>query len=398
MKIKTFIPFLFVFTLIQTCKAQKTQNPLPKVENHLKGVLDYTHEALELVQNHINGEEVILGKINKDGTVHFNLPEFNVKAQYESIPLQNDNFQSMFLMKRCKDKDVFADTPYDAIYAKKYDPIYVKKYGINVAVLEPATNKKMLDQNKYSGDSISLGSSYFWLYIDRAIAYKDECIKTSFKGTYDIEVTVNANIEFEKGWNFIEENLVEIQSYSKGDFHTNKPKKIQFTKSLPASKEVKWFLRKIQEDEKIETAKRLDKLTPITKGQFEKWAPNKLGDLSVTTKEHGIPPQGQKNKNNMHLTYVDETQKKEIDLYVVDCAKNPDGLEMVNFAYAMENDEKEQKDVKPYVAQYNERTMATQLLYKVEDRLFVNASGKNINSEELWDYIKKLNVEKLLEK
>ena len=64
----------------------------------------------------------------------------------------------------------------------------------------------------------------------------------------------------------------------------------------------------------------------------------------------------------------------------------------------MENDEKEQKDVKPYVAQYNERTMATQLLYKVEDRLFVNASGKNINSEELWDYIKKLNVEKLLEK
>ena len=45
-----------------------------------------------------------------------------------------------------------------------------------------------------------------------------------------------------------------------------------------------------------------------------------------------------------------------------------------------------------------ERTMATQLLYKVEDRLFVNASGKNINSEELWDYIKKLNVEKLLEK
>lgn len=46
MKIKTFIPFLFVFTLIQTCKAQKTQNPLPKVENHLKGVLDYTHEAL----------------------------------------------------------------------------------------------------------------------------------------------------------------------------------------------------------------------------------------------------------------------------------------------------------------------------------------------------------------
>ena len=98
----------------------------------------------------------------------------------------------------------------------------------------------------------------------------------------------------------------------------------------------------------------------------------------------------------MHLIYTDEIQKKEIDLYVVDCAKNPDDMEMTNFAYAMENQGKDKKDIKPYIAQYSEREKAMSFLYKVEDRLFVSASGVNITAEELWDYIKKLKVEKLI--
>jgi len=43
-----------------------------------------------------NGEEIILGKINTDGTVHFNLPEFDIKALYDSIPLQQYKFHSLF--------------------------------------------------------------------------------------------------------------------------------------------------------------------------------------------------------------------------------------------------------------------------------------------------------------
>ena len=396
---RTYILLLFTLIYFQPCKAQQPQTTLPKAENHLNGDLDYTHEPLDLVQMQANGEEIKFGEINKDGTVHFNLPEFNIKALYDSIPLQHYKFQGLFLMdSSCKDRDVFAETPFNEVYAQKYDPIFIKKYGINVAILYPVTNEKMLSNNKYSSDSLAVGSTYFWFYMDRVIAYKDECIKTSFDGNYDIEVDVSADIQFEKGWNFIEENLIEIQDFSRGDYHTTTPKKIQFTKSSPGSKKVKWFLKQIKKDEKIQVAKRLDKFTPITKEQFEKWAPNKLGDLSVTTSEHGNPPRGVKNKNTMHLTYVNETQKREIDLYVVDCAKSPDDLEMINFAYAMGNDGKDEKDIKPYVAQYNERKKATQLMYKVEDRLFVNASGVNINSEELWEYIKKLNVEKLLKK
>ena len=75
----------------------------------------------------------------------------------------------------------------------------------------------------------------------------------------------------------------------------------------------------------------------------------------MTTNEHGNPPRGLKNKNNIHLIYTDKTLKKEIDLYVVDCAKSPDDMEMINFSYAIENRGKDEKDIKPYIAQYSER-------------------------------------------
>ena len=377
MKTKIYVLFLLISALVQS------QTTLPKVENHLKGELDYTHEALELVESQPNGEEISLGKINTDGTINFNLPEFDLRALYKSINSEPYSLLGHFSLDHCKDKDAFAETPHDDVYTKKY-VLYVKKYGMNLAVLEVAS------------DSLAPNSNYSWFYLDRAISLKEECIKTSYTG--DVEAKINANIEFEKGWNFIYENNEWVQTNSQGDSLATGFRKTHFTKISPVNKKVKWSLRQIHDDEKIQTAKRLYNLTPIAKKQFEKWAPNTLGDLKVTTKEHGNPPQGQKNKNNMHLIYANKTEKKEIDLYVIDCAKNPDDLEMINFAYAMENKGKDEKDIKPYVAQYSERKKATQLLYKVENRLFVNASGVNINAEDLWDYIKKLKVEKLLKK
>ena len=385
MKTKIYILLLFVCMLSQPCIAQQPQTTLPKTENHLKGELDYTHEALELVQGQANGEEIILGKINKDGTIHFNLPEFDIKAIYDSINLQHYDLHQLFKMdSSCKDRDVFAKTPFDDVYSQKYK-LFVKKYGMDVAILEPTSN------------NLAASSEYFWFYIDRAITFKDECIKTSSR-TGDIYATISANIKFEKGWNFIEENLEIVQLNSQGDSLTTQLSKIHFTKISPANKKVKWTLRQIEKDEKIQTAKRLGNLTPLSKKQFEKWVPKKLGDLSVTTKEYGTLPERRKNKNNIHLIYADKTQKKEIDLYVIDCAKSPDDIEMANFSYAMENRGKDKKDIKPYIAQFSERKKATQFMYKVDDRILLEASGVNINGEELWKYIQKLNVEKLLKK
>jgi len=398
MKTKTYINFLLIFTLVQTCVAQKMQTALPKVLNHLNGELDYSHEALDLVQRQANGVEISLGKINKDGTVHFNLPDFDIKALYDSINLQHYKIQDLFLMNSCKGQEMFAETPFDDVYSEKYDPIYVKKYGMNIAALYPVSNEEIVSRNQNNRAIFPDDAKYFWFYIDRDIVYKDECIKTSSWGNEPTENVISANIQLKKGWNFIEENLVEVQNVGHGDSRTTIPKIIQFSIISPASKKVKWVLKQIHKDEKIQTAQRLYNLTPITKEQFEKWMPNELGDLSVTSQEHGNPPRGQTNKNNMHLIYANESQKREIDLYVVDCAKSPDDMNMVNFAYAMENDGKDEKDIKAYVTQYDESNNTTQLLYKVKDRIIVNASGVNMKAEELWTYIQKLNVEKLMKK
>ena len=385
---RTVLIISFLLTMLSS-KSQELHNTLPNIENRLVGELDYTKEVLELFQKQANGKEISLGKINTDGTIHFNLPEYDIKALYDSIPLQHYKFQQLFkINSECKDIDVFAKTPFDDVYSEKYK-LLVKKYGIDVAILEPVTNEEKVSNNETNS------SIYYWFYIDRAIAYKEECSKTN-SSTGDIYANISVDIQFEKGWNFIEENSVTAQNNSESNSNTIKPQKIQFTKVSPANKKIKWTLRQFVDDEKIQAAKKLHHLTPITQEQFEKWVPNKLGNLLLTNKEYGIPPIGRKNKNNIHLTYASETQKREIDLYVVDYSKNPEAIEMIDFAYAMENDGKDEKDIKPYIAQYSEREKVTKLLYKVGDRMFVEASATNMNGEELWGYIEKLNVEKLL--
>ncbi|MFK7814200.1 MAG: hypothetical protein AB8B59_17010 [Maribacter sp.] len=392
MKLKTQILLLVILCHLQLCKAQKSQltTGLPKVENQLVGELDYTIEALDLVQSQANGEEISLGKIQTDGTIHFNLPEF------DSIPLILNKFQNWFSIDSdCKDRDVFAETPFDDVSSYKYDPIFIKKYGMNIAALYPVSDEKIVSRKNNQRAILPAEAKYFWFYIDRDITYKDDCIKISNR-TGDAYAKIRANIKFEKGWNFIEENLVYVQEVVQADSQTTTVRTTEFKRSLPASKKVKWIIKQFREDEEIQAFKKLYNLTPISKVQFETWAPNKLGDLALTTKEYGNPPKGRKNKNNIHLIYANESQKKEINLYVVDYSKNPGDLEMIDFAYAMENDGKDEKDIKPYVAQYSEREKVTKLFYKFGDRMFVEASATNINAEDLWGYIKKMKVEKLL--
>jgi len=404
MKSNNLILILLILIYFQPCKAQQSQTTLPKVENHLKGALDYTLEALDLMQMQANGEEISLGIINTDGTILFNLPEFDIKALYDSIPLQKYKFHSLFLMdSSCKDRDIFAETPFDGVYAQKYDPLYIKKHGKNIAVLYPLSDEKMLTNNQYVSKSLAVGSKYFWLYIDRAIVYSDECVKTSFKGNYDIEVAISTNIQFEKGWNFIEESLVEIQDYSRDEYNTTLPKKIQFTQSAPASKKVKWFLKQIMDDDKIESAKKIYELTPITKEQFKKWLPKKAGDFTRTSYEFDKALDRSTRKSNLFLVFEKGTQKMEIA--IIDGAENPDALEMVQFAFSM--DENFERDDKPasdtttkgevhHISKEDIDKKTSQILSVFKDSIVIQATGENMTAMQLWEAIKALEIASII--
>jgi len=133
MKTKTYILFLLVFTLFQSCKTQQlqTKTSLPKIENQLEGELDYTKGGFELVQWPNGGDEITLGRIDEKGAIHFNLPEYDIKALGKSH--SNSHFESQFNMLKCKGEGAvdaigrpLFKTPYDAIYSQLYAPMYNK--------------------------------------------------------------------------------------------------------------------------------------------------------------------------------------------------------------------------------------------------------------------------------
>ena len=220
MKTKTYIVFLLVGILLHSCKTQQlqTNTVLPKIENQLEGELDYAKGGFELVQWQNSGDKITLGRIDEKGKIHFNLPIYDIKALGRNhFP---SNLESQFGMMRCKGKGDYAmtgeplfETPYDDVYSQLYPPIAVRKYGISVAYLSPVSDEKMLDKGKFNK---IMGNRYYWMYIDRALDYKDACIRESFHDA-DLEFEQSVDIQFEKGWNFIKSNLVEVQSYGENN-------------------------------------------------------------------------------------------------------------------------------------------------------------------------------------
>ena len=289
--------------------ALQGQTSLPKLENHLKGEIDFSIEPLRLVQKLANGKDFSSGKINTDGSIDFELPEYDIKALYDSINLAPVKFQQWFSINSdCNDKNVFVETPFDDLYAQKTKAIWIKKYGIDVAILEATSDEIKVRNHDGTKDSLALLNTYYWFYIDRDIIYKDNCVKIP-RGSNTTHTTFNVDISFKKGWNFIEESIIRNLGPDINDANNIQPNSTYFTKSTPKSKKVKWKLRQVATDEEIEIAKKLYGLTPITKKQYETWAPDQLGNLSVTTKEYGKPPEGRVNKNNIHLIYADRAPR-----------------------------------------------------------------------------------------
>ncbi len=261
---------LIVFTIIlfQSCKTQQlqTKTALPKIENQLEGELDYAKGGFELVQWKSNGDEITLGRIDKKGAIHFNLPEYDIKSLGKNH--MNSSLEGQFNMLKCKGKGAFdlfgqplAKTPYDDVYSQLYAPMYVKKYGVYIAYIPLVSDKKMLIKGNF--DKI-IGNKYYWFYIDRVLDYKDKCIRPSFNGA-DLEIDMTADMQFKKGWNFIKRNLVEVQNYGENNEQTI-PKKIQYTLSSPKSKDVIWHLiRRMDEEKILEAKKEFNSATPMIK-------------------------------------------------------------------------------------------------------------------------------------
>lgn len=146
-----------------------------------------------------------------------------------------------------------------------------------------------------------------------------------------------------------------------------------------------------------EQAKLLNKLEPTTNKQYEKWLPKKVGKFQL--KSHKINEKIAKNtKNNIQLVYESKLQK--IEVIIVDAAKNPNSLEMIYFAFDMDKQfSKEKKKLNGnephHISKYNKEKKEAQILTIINKRFGVSAKANNVNSKELCEFVKKLNIEKL---
>jgi len=148
--------------------------------------------------------------------------------------------------------------------------------------------------------------------------------------------------------------------------------------------------------------KRLSKLKPITKEQIKTWMPEEVGDLKRSSfnisKELGM---------TCKLVFKDEDNKRKININIIDGAGNGAPMMamfsmMQNMDIDKENDagyERTEKfgSQKVYV-KYEKLTNyeKSKLQCTLNGRFGIEANAWGMTPEELWEYIQKLEIEKLI--
>lgn len=178
------------------------------------------------------------------------------------------------------------------------------------------------------------------------------------------------------------------------------------------AKDVKQDLGNINEivkgaEDVQDNIEKLAKLTPISKETIKEWMPTELGDLKRT--KYGIGKQmGFAQISNLNLEFKEEDTNKTVSLNIVDGAGK--GAAYISIFLMMKNADIDSEDERGYERtetfdeqkvlvkysnpKYNNRS---QINYLIKDRIVVEAKGWPMEPEELWSYLKKLEIEELID-
>lgn len=152
---------------------------------------------------------------------------------------------------------------------------------------------------------------------------------------------------------------------------------------------------------------KLAEFTPLTKEQIKTWMPEELGDLKRTKYEIG-KQMGFAKISNVNLEFKAADNNKGVKVSVIDGAGN--GASFISIFLMVKNTDVDSEDQTGYERTQtfdDQRTLVkysnpkygnkSTIKYLVNDRLLVEATGWDMEPEELWSYIKKLQIEKLIE-
>ncbi len=151
-----------------------------------------------------------------------------------------------------------------------------------------------------------------------------------------------------------------------------------------------------------ESTKKLAELTPITKEQIKAWMPEEVADLKRTAFNIG----SQMGISTFKLTFKGDDEKK-INITISDGAGN--GAAIVSMFIMMQNMEVDKEDESGYERTQTFDSQRTLIKYQssenyekatlqclINQRFGVEANAMKMTPEELWNYIKDLQIEKLI--
>ena len=383
------------------CQAQNSSTA-PKIENYTKGELE-----IKVAPFGLDGNEINVGKVLPDGTIQFSWPDIDL-ADYESSDLYMRHLKSALWMIVCHDKKMEENN--EEIKAVNTKDLLLYKYGQYVGSLQPSTRKEFSDS-----DTLETGSSFSWYYSNGDGKFNAVCTVYEEKGgpndVYEIDKnnvlnTTTYDIDFKKGWNLVEKSLLELKDQKRGEeLITTKFKESKATiDQIPNN--INWHMKYWANDAYLEIEQVFSKLTPITKEQYKNWMPEKLGNLKRTVYEIGGKLERSSSTDNINLVF--EKGAKKIDITVLDCAGSKESalaytqiLGMTSQEWKDDTDTGYQSATKmdsvPVIVEYNEKEKTSTLTYNSNGRFSINANGSEMDPDELWDYLKLLDLKKLIE-
>ena len=401
MKIKIYILFLLALIHFQPCKAQQSQTTLPKIENYTKGELEIKVVPFDL------DNPISIGKVTADGTIHFNFPETHLGTTDETPFYSTQKIGRAVGMFVCHDKEIEENT--ETVTVIEVKDIFLYKYGQQVGALLRATEKEEIE-NKFRIGSSTLSwflSSGKGVFKATCIAYEGDGLGKGGLDKNNLANKTSYDISFKKGWNIVEHKLLKtkVLEDDRGKFSRRLIEEKTSVANIPNT--IKWYLKYWANDEYLEIEHQLVKQVPISKERYETWLPNKLGNLKRAAYEIGKDLERMPTLNNIELLF--EKGSKKATVTIVDCAQNKEAASVYTLMLDMASRDwkdktetgyrsAEKMDDKRVMIEYNEKEAKTLLSYNANDRFLIKVDATNVKPEELWEALKSLDFEKLIEK
>lgn len=152
-----------------------------------------------------------------------------------------------------------------------------------------------------------------------------------------------------------------------------------------------------------DVVKDLSELVPLTNEELKSWLPDEINGMKRTKFKAGEA--GMMNISSISATYSNEDKSKEFSISLIDGAGESGALATAGLRMMMTQDFEEEDEYgyrktttrkgQKAIEEYKTGKNNTSIKFLDDRRFYLEADGKNMDVEETWKAIDKLNLNKL---